>query len=55
MDQTPLPFMFSDVPTYTDKGETSVWVMGGSSGLDKRQCTVQLTFLLMEFPELSLC
>ena len=29
-------------PTLTI-GECSVWVRGGASGLDKRQCTVQLT------------
>ena len=43
MDQTPLPFSFCDGETYTDTGEQSVWVRGGGSGLDKRQCTVQLT------------
>ena len=43
MDQTPLPFTFCDGQTYTDTGEQSVWVRGGGSGLDKCQCTVQLT------------
>ena len=43
MDQTPLSFSFCDGDTYADKGESSVWVRGGGSGLDKRQCTVQLT------------
>ena len=43
MDQTPLPFSFCDGETYTDTGEQSVWVRGSGSGLDKRQCTVQLT------------
>ena len=43
MDQTPLPFTFTDGGTYADKGEKSVWVRGGASGMDKRQCTVQLT------------
>ena len=43
MDQTPLPFTFTDGSTYSDRGERSVWVRSGSSGLDKRQCTVQLT------------
>ncbi len=43
MDQTPLPFTFTDGETYADTGERSVWVHGGQSGLDKRQCTVQLT------------
>ena len=43
MDQTPLPFSFCDGETYADTGEQSVWVRGGGSGLEKRQCTVQLT------------
>ena len=43
MDQTPLPFTFSDGETYADTGEKSVWVRGGASGLEKRQCTAQLT------------
>ena len=45
IDQTPLPFIFSSGETYADTGERSVWVHGGTSGLDKRQCTVQLTLL----------
>ena len=37
MDQTPLSFVM-------DHGKTDeVWFASGSSGLDKRQCTVQLT------------
>ena len=43
VDQTPLPFSFTDGPTYDDVGVKSVWVRAASSGLDKRQCTVQLT------------
>ena len=43
VDQTPLPFTFTDGTTYDDTGASTVWVRGGSSGLDKRQCTVQLT------------
>lgn len=43
MDQTPLPFTFCGGETYADTGDRSVWVRGGASGLDKRQCTVQLT------------
>ena len=35
MDQTPLPFTFSDGETYADKGDRSVWVYGGASGLEK--------------------
>ena len=43
MDQTLLPFIFSSGESYADTGERSVWVRGGASELDKRQCTVQLT------------
>ena len=43
MDQTPLPFSFCEGPTYADTGEKTVWVRGGASGMEKRQCTVQLT------------
>ena len=40
---TPLSFTFSDGPTYVDAGKCSVWVCGGASGLEKRQCIAQLT------------
>lgn len=43
VDQTPLPFTFTNGPTYETKGAKTMWVQGGSSGLDKHQCTVQLT------------
>ena len=43
MDQTLLPFCFTDGSTYADTGNRTIWVRGGQSGLDKRQCTVQLT------------
>lgn len=43
VDQTPLPFTFTEGSTYADKGDKSIWVVGGASGLDKRQCTAQLT------------
>ena len=42
VDQTPLPFTFTEGRTYADKGEKSIWVVGGASGL---QCTAQLTVL----------
>ena len=54
MDQTPLPFNFSGGDTYADTGEKSVWVRGGASGLEKRQCTAQLTIFADGVPELSL-
>ena len=43
VDQTPLPFTFTKGSTYADTGDKTVWVRGGASGLDKRQCTAQLT------------
>lgn len=43
VDQTPLPFAFTSGPTYETTNSSTVWVRGASSGLDKRQCTVQLT------------
>ena len=43
VDQTRLPFCFTDGPTYEDTGSSTVWVLSGASGLEKWQCTVQLT------------
>ena len=43
VDQTPLSFTFTNKPMYESKGAKTVWIQGGSSGLDKCQCTVQLT------------
>ena len=43
MDQTPLPFVLEDNKTYDTKGVDEVWCATGQPGLDKRQCTVQLT------------
>lgn len=43
VDQTPLPFTFTGGSTYADTGDKTVWIRGGMSGLDKRQCTAQLT------------
>ena len=43
VDQTPLPFSFTNGGTYADTGDKTVWVRGGASGLDKRQCTAQIT------------
>jgi len=40
--QTPLPFTVTYGTMYEDTGASSIWVRGGASGLDKRQCTVQL-------------
>ena len=43
VDQTPLPFTFNCGQGYNKTGEKTVWHRGAASGLDKRQCTVQLT------------
>ena len=43
VDQTPLPFSFTNGGTYADTGDKTVWVCGGASGLEKRQCTAQIT------------
>ena len=45
MDQTPLLFVLDDEKTYADKGSSEVWCVSGSSGLGKRQCSVQLTYI----------
>ena len=45
MDQTPLPFTFSDGPTYADTGERSVWVHGGACGLKIVSAQPSLPFL----------
>jgi len=45
-----LPFTSTDGPTYEAKGAKSVCVQGGTSGLDKRQCTVQLTLFADGIP-----
>lgn len=42
VDQTPVPFSFCSGPTYETTNSSSVWVRSSASGLDKRQCTVQL-------------
>ena len=43
VDKNPLSFCFTEGATYADKGEKTVWVRGDASGLEKRQCTVQVT------------
>ena len=53
VDQTPLPFTFTNVPTYETKGAKTVRVQGGNSGLDKHQCTVQLTLFADGVPQVK--
>ena len=43
IDQIPLLFVMDDNRTYEKTGAEEVWVASGQSGLEKRQCTVQLT------------
>ena len=43
MDKTPLPFVMGDGKTYNQTGSKEIWCASGSSELEKRQCTVQLT------------
>ena len=43
MDHTPFPFVMDDVETYNQTGSKGIRCASSSSGLEKRQCTVQLT------------
>ena len=43
VDQTPLSFTFNSGQGYNKTGEKTVWHRGADSGLDKRECTVQLS------------
>ena len=42
VDQVLLPFVVDQSSTFEEKGSKSVWVRQVGSGLDKRQCTLQL-------------
>ena len=42
VDQVPLPFVIGQEKTYESSGSKQVWVSQPSSGLDKRQATLQL-------------
>ncbi|CAB3999323.1 C2H2 zinc finger [Paramuricea clavata] len=42
MDQVPLPFVVDQDKTYDVTGNKQVWVSQPSTGLDKRQATLQL-------------
>ena len=43
MDQALLPFVMDDGKTYNQTGSKEILCASGSSGLEKRQCTIQLT------------
>lgn len=53
MDQTPLPFVLDDGKTYDSQGAKEVWTASAAPGLDKRQCTVQLTVFADGAPRLK--
>ena len=53
MDQTPMSFSLCDGETYADTGDRTVWVRGGQSGWEKRQCTVQLTIFADGVPRVK--
>ena len=43
MDQALLAFVMDDCKTYNQTGSKEILCSRGSSGLEKRQCTIQLT------------
>ena len=53
VDQTPLPFTFSGGEGYDVTGAKTVRHRGAASGLDKRQCTVQLTIFADGVPRVK--
>ena len=52
MDQTPPPFVLDDGKTYADKESSELWCVSGSSALDQRQCSVQLTIFADGVPRI---
>ena len=53
VDQTPFSFTFSEGEAYTDVGKRTVWVCGGTSGLEKYYIRMHISALPM--PQLQLC
>ena len=53
MDQTPLPFVLNGGKGYETQGAKTVWHRGGASGLDKQQCTAQLTIFADGVPRVK--
>ena len=43
VDQVPCPFIIDQEITYEQQGSSIVWISQPGNGLDKRQCTLQLT------------
>ena len=54
MDQTGSPFIIDDGKTYDSKGSKDAWCKSGQPGLDKRQCTVELTVFADGVPRINL-
>ena len=46
MDETLLPCVMEDVKAYADKGSSELWCATHGLGLDKKQCSVQLTIFV---------
>ena len=53
MVQTPLPFVLNGGKEYETQGAKTVWHRGGVSGLDKWQCTAQLTIFVDGVPRVK--
>ena len=53
VDQTPCSFEFLDRKTYNIQGKKNIWVKSTSSGLDKRQMTIQLTIFADGIPRVK--
>ena len=53
MDQTPLPFVLNGGKEYETQGDKTVWHRGRASGLDKWQCTAQLTIFADGVPRVK--
>lgn len=53
VDQTPFPFTFNGGEGYDVTGTSTVWHHGGASGLEKQQCTVQLTIFANGVPRVK--
>ena len=53
VDQTPLPFSFNAGHGYSQTGAREVWHQGAASGLEKCQCTVQLTLFADGEPQIK--
>ena len=52
--KTPLAFAFIQGPTYETTNWSTVWVCGGASGMDRRQCIVQIAIFAEGEPRVKL-